>query len=203
MTGTQSGLRERKKLAVRRALEAAALRLFHERGFDAVTVDEIVATVDVSRRTFFRYFGSKEEVVVAPLVEAEAVLVQALRARPDGEPVLDGLRCALAEVAQFMEGHRPELDARFAIINATPSVLARAVQQQDNLRRALTSFAAERLDADPTTDLRPHVAVAWSLGALTAAREVWHHGAPDCSLPGLLSRAYRLMPGGQTEPPGR
>src|SRR5690349_13346270 len=89
--------RERKKLQTRQALRAAALRLFAERGFDATTIQDITEAADVSPRTFFLHFSSKEDVLVGDAREGVAAFEQALGARPDGEAPFTGVRTALLE----------------------------------------------------------------------------------------------------------
>src|SRR5437773_11582051 len=101
------GLRERRKRLTAAELEAAALRLFGERGFDAVTVDDIAAEADVCRRTFFRYFASKEDVLLSDHPRRLAELRQGLAARPPEEPVLTALRHTLLELADRDSCHRP------------------------------------------------------------------------------------------------
>ncbi|MCP9978944.1 TetR/AcrR family transcriptional regulator [Actinomadura madurae] len=79
-----AGLRERKKQRTRLALIDAALDLFLAKGYEATTIDEIVAAVEVSQRTFFRYFGTKEDVVTSFLSEHDQLMGEALAARPPG-----------------------------------------------------------------------------------------------------------------------
>lgn len=190
-----NGLRERKKLATRQALEETALRLFAEKGFDQVTVEEIAEAVGVSSRTFFRYFGSKEDLVLRPMLEVRPVLEAALAELPADEPVLEALRRALARLAHHLAALGPELARRSSIIRATPVLAARAVQVREEWRGLLVQAAASCLAADPATDLRPHVAAAWAMAGLSAARELWEHGAPGRDLPSLLEEAFEMLSG--------
>src|SRR5215218_9562344 len=86
------GLRERKKRAAREAIAAAARRLFAERGFDAVTVAEVAAAADVSEKTVFNHFPTKEDLAFAGREEGIAQLVTAIAERSPGTPVLDVFR---------------------------------------------------------------------------------------------------------------
>src|SRR5664280_2079930 len=103
-----AGLRERNKLRRREQITEAALRLFAERGFDGATIDEIAAAADVSRRTFFRYFARKEDVILDWKRRTADELREALAARPASETPLDAVHRALATVAAGY-GARPEL----------------------------------------------------------------------------------------------
>jgi AcrR family transcriptional regulator len=193
--GVAIGLRERKKLETRQALEDVALRLFAEKGFDHVTVEEIAAAAGVSSRTFFRYFRSKEDVALGPALELHRLLLAALDERPPGEPVLDVLRHAVERLARHLEELRPQLLLRLRIIRTTPALAARGVQLREDWRGLMVQEAANRLAADPATDLRPHVAAMWALAAMSAAREVWEDGPPSRDLPSLVDEAYRLLLG--------
>jgi AcrR family transcriptional regulator len=193
------GLRERKKLATQRALEEAALRLFAEKGFDQVTVEEIAEAVGVSSRTFFRYFGSKEDVALGPGLELHRLLRAALADRPPDEPVLDALRHAVESLAQHLEELRPQIFLRLQVIRRAPALMARAHELREGWRDLLVQAAASGLAADPTTDLRPHVAAAWVMAGLSAARELWEHDASGRDLPSLLVEAYQLLSGDLAE----
>src|SRR3954447_2092266 len=97
------GRRERKKQRTREALVDAAFRLFQEKGFEASTVEEIADAVDVSSRTFFRYFVSKEDVVLTFQEEQQTMFIECFRARPADEPVVTALKHAAVEVANACE----------------------------------------------------------------------------------------------------
>src|SRR5215218_9586099 len=92
------GLRERKKLETRRALVGAALDLFSERGVEATTVEDIAAAVNVSARTFHRYFAAKEDVLFADSAERGARFARFLAERPNDEPLFDTLRTAAQDL---------------------------------------------------------------------------------------------------------
>jgi AcrR family transcriptional regulator len=188
-----TGLRERKKAETRRALEHAALRLFGERGFEAVTIDEIAAAAGVSSRTFFRYYGSKDDVLIGPFATLEETLRSALNRRPVNEPPLSALCGAVGELAAVLERDRPVLRPRVEILLTHASLVARAHSIRESWRRLLIEEAARRLDVDPTRDLRPHVAANWALAGLTSARDVWDTGRTHRQLPDLLAEAYALM----------
>src|SRR3954447_24458896 len=98
MSGAQKpeGLRARKKRAARDAIAATARRLFAERGYDAVTVVEVAAAADVSEKTVFNHFATKEELAFAGRQERTEALVDAIRGRPAGTPVIDVFRAATA-----------------------------------------------------------------------------------------------------------
>src|SRR5258708_9982878 len=97
------GRRERKKQATRESLIEAAFGLFTDKGFEATRVEEIADAVDVSSRTFFRYFASKEDVALTFREEQQAAVLEALAARPASEPVVTALRRAVVGIAHACE----------------------------------------------------------------------------------------------------
>src|SRR4051794_1163974 len=104
--GVPLGLRERKKRATRQALHSAALRLVAERGFEDVTIEDIAAAADVSPRTFFNYFGSKEDVIVNPDADRVERLKGLLAEHTADEPPLDVLESVLIESLDEMTDRR-------------------------------------------------------------------------------------------------
>ena len=117
------GLRERKKAMTRLALEDAALELFQAKGFDHTTVDEIAEACNVSRRTFFRYFATKEDIFSGDKAEHDTEMLELIAGRPADEPALESLRAAVLAMAAGLSTDRARVIAKVKIINETSSDL--------------------------------------------------------------------------------
>ena len=123
-TAQPVSLRQRKRARTRAALIAAALELFERQGYEATTIDEIAAAADVSPRTFFRYFATKEEVALGDDLSPE--ILRLLVARPADEPMLESARHVVADsLVLVSEDDREALLARLRIVYRTPSLRAR------------------------------------------------------------------------------
>jgi AcrR family transcriptional regulator len=189
-------LRERRKRLTAAELEAAAIRLFGERGFDAVTVDDIATEADVSRRTFFRYFASKEDVLLADHRVRLAELRAAMAARPSDEPILSALRHSLLSLTRTYEQDRERLLLRGRIMLETPSLQARSLVHQRAWEEAMEAMVADRLGVDPAADLRPGVVAATALAAMRVAYTTWYAGGGVAHLPTMVAEALDLLDGG-------
>lgn len=165
------GLRERKKAATRAALRRAALRLVAEHGFDAVTVEEIADVVGVAPRTFFRYFASKEEVIVDDRELAEE-LAALLEQTPIAQPPVAAVRTALVSLAGRLDaGDRAEILARQRLIATTPALLARSLEQHQAWEAVLeTWLVAHRGTVDR---LGNRLLAAVCVAAVRVAVEAW------------------------------
>ncbi len=181
-TASRPGLRELKKQRTRDALVRAALELFTTQGYERTTVDEIVEAVDVSQRTFFRYFAGKEEAAFAVQEMVESHFVEAVRGRPSGEAPLEALRRAVMEswdtIGESIEAVIPlELHMRaFQLIESTPALLAAHLRRQEGLEEELARVIAEREGLDVDTDPRPRVAVAVFGGVMRLTGRLWSAG---------------------------
>ncbi|MBC3991989.1 TetR family transcriptional regulator [Streptomyces sp. AC563] len=165
------GRREQHKAATRRALQEAASRMFAERGYAETTVRDIAAAAGVTERTFFRYFPSKEDLVLGEILDLIPAFQGLVRARPAGEPPRTAVMNAALELAADRRGRLGVLFSgppqRFAGQPARPS---RPVLGQ--FEDALADTLAERLSAnvaDPDLALRASVLARAFAGALRAA----------------------------------
>ncbi|WP_314225726.1 TetR/AcrR family transcriptional regulator [Streptomyces zaehneri] len=180
-------LRERKKQRTRDALLRAAVELFTSQGYEGTTVDEIAAAVDVSQRTFFRYFAGKDEAALALVEMTVERFVEAVRARPPHEPPLEALRQAVLDgwysINEVVESVVPvEMYLRmYRVIESTPVLLAahlrRSVEAEEDLARVIAEREGLDVDADP----RPRLAVAVFSGVMRVTERQWSTGA-DFSL---------------------
>jgi len=137
VTDGELGLRERKRIATRRAIQLAALQLASDRGFDRVTIDEISHAANVSPRTFFNYFPSKESAIIGELPELpdEASIERFISAGPD-EPILDGISVLL--IAAIDTGDLGEPESQEQPAGEQPAATdAGSLQDMHVLRRAL------------------------------------------------------------------
>jgi len=190
------GLRERRKRLTAAELEAAAYRLFGERGFDAVTVDDIAAEADVSRRTFFRYFASKEDVLLADHFVQLARLREAMASRPADEPIVTALRNALLSLTSDFEERRELVITRAKLMRDTPSLQARSIVHQKLWEEAMQEMVAAHLGVDPVKDLRPGVVAAAALAAMRVAFTNWLAAGCGGDLIELTMKALDLLDGG-------
>ena len=164
------GLRERKRQQTRERLTRAAMALFLERGFEATTLDDIAAAADVSRRSFFHYFASKEDVVFAWHEETTATLIAAVEARPAGESMLMAAENAISAMAGQLESGEAIAMARLKRDN--PALQARDQVKYEKLERALAA-ALEKRAGHKTERLQARLVAMIATGAMRIGSELW------------------------------
>ncbi|ROR44656.1 TetR family transcriptional regulator [Kitasatospora cineracea] len=201
--GSGAGRRDRKARRTREAMAAAALRLTLAHGFAALAVEDVTDAADVSRRTFSRHFGSREDAVLDCLRADFARINEALAARPAAESPVAAYRAAVAAWLHDPDPEHPAWHRRpgmrdlFVLIDEEPALTAAfrriSVAEEERSIR----LVAARLGLHPETDLRPAVAVGLGVAALHAATRTWVRD-PAGDLPTLLDRAFDLA---AAEPP--
>ncbi|MEV4513478.1 TetR family transcriptional regulator [Dactylosporangium sp. NPDC049525] len=183
-------LAERKRQLVRDELTEAALKLLAFQGFEATTIDQMAAAAGVSRRTFFRYFQSKEDVIIEFLSDLGRQLSHGLSTRPPTEPPAVALQNTLRVFTDTFWEH-PEKSQRLAKVTmSTPALLARYLERQVTWRATLTTELATRMDVDPGTDVRPAVLVAVAFAAFDTALMRWVEQGSTTDLNALLAECF-------------
>jgi AcrR family transcriptional regulator len=166
MSGTV-GLRERKKERTRQLIAETARRLFQERGFDAVTVDDVAREADVSRKTVFNYFPTKEDLFYSGLELFEAELLDAIRGREPHESILAAFARFVTEPRGLLAAEDPSAEERLRelhrLVAESPALQAREREIYDRYIEALAALIAEETGAH-TGDIRPRVAANALLG---------------------------------------
>jgi AcrR family transcriptional regulator len=198
------GLRERKKLRTRQLITETAMRLFAERGFDAVPVAAVARAAEVSEATVFNYFPTKEDLVYQGMEAFEAELLASVRDRPAGESIVTAFGRFVLAPRGFLAA--PDKDsARYLIavskmIAASPVLRSREREILARYTESLAALIAEDTAADPD-DLRPLVLARSLIGAhqsliefvrrhltddavdhVALAREVWARGREALAL---------------------
>ncbi|WP_026924742.1 TetR/AcrR family transcriptional regulator [Glycomyces arizonensis] len=191
---SRPGLRERKKTETLRRMQEEALRLFEEQGYDATTIEQIAEAAGVSPSTFYRYFPTKEDVVVQD--EYDPMIVAAFRRQPEGAAPIDAFRSALAEqFAQFSPEDMARLRGRVELVLSVPALRARQVQQVVATERMIGEMVAERTGRSPgDLEVRNFAAAliaTWSAGIL-----VWVEGGGQDDLTAVLGRCLDHLEAG-------
>ncbi|WP_316526033.1 TetR family transcriptional regulator [Kitasatospora brasiliensis] len=166
-------LAQRKRQLVADELTSCALDLLAERGFEAVTVDEIATAAGVSKRTFFRYFASKEDVVVQFLTALGAAMREELARRPASEAPSVALRHAVWRCVEDCAGHEGRARKVVRLILTTPALLARFLERQAQWRDELAVELAGRLGLDAVRELYPRLAADMALSAFHEVLQRW------------------------------
>jgi AcrR family transcriptional regulator len=167
------GLREMKKERTRIDIVRVAMELFARHGFDDVTVDQIAAEAEVSHRTFYRYFATKEELILGSLQQALDDMTDAFTRRPRTESVIVSIREAVLGLAANYEDSLDRDLQRAAVFRATPSLQARQNERRAAFEGVMIPLIAERLGVDPKTDLGPALIAACAVAAMRVATTQW------------------------------
>ncbi|HEY1179882.1 MAG TPA: TetR family transcriptional regulator [Phytomonospora sp.] len=191
-TAPATNLTQRMRQLVSTELTEAALRLMAADGFEAVTIDQIAAAAGVSRRTFFRHYASKEDVVVRFLTDMGADITATLTARPAGEPPSVSLRHALGVPLAACSGAHERARQVVGLILGTPALLARFLERQSQWQDDLAAALALRLDMDADA-LYPRMAAGMALTAFGTALHGWNAGDGSADPAELADRAFAII----------
>jgi AcrR family transcriptional regulator len=199
-TSAPAGRRDRKKTATREALRDAALRLALEHGYEQLTVEAITEEADVSLRTFFNYFASKDDALLGPDPDRAAALAGGLIARPGDESPVAALRAVFEQLALSFGERQPLWQARMQLVRANPQLWPRLYAGFTDFERSIAEAVATRTGSDPDVDLYPGVAAAAAVGAMRVAVAHWRAGGESASLPDLVMSAFDVLAAGLDQP---
>ncbi|MCX2731977.1 mycofactocin system transcriptional regulator [Saccharopolyspora sp. NFXS83] len=163
-------------------LERVAFALFDSDGFEQTTVERIARAAGIGRRTFFRYFESKNDVVWGAFTEQLDGMRERFRARPADEPLMESIRAVVVEFNCVEPAETDRHRRRLELILRVPALQAHSTLRYGEWRAVVADFAADRL-GEPVTALLPQTIAHTTLGAALAAYEHWlaHPGTDLCT----------------------
>ncbi|RBM24112.1 mycofactocin system transcriptional regulator [Prauserella sp. PE36] len=162
----------RRRSTSQHELEAVAFELFEREGFDATTVDAIAKSAGIGRRTFFRYFESKNDVVWGSFTEQLDHMRERFAQRPADEPLMESVRAVVVEFNRVDPAEVPKHRRRMELILRVPALQAHSTLRYGDWRAVVAEYAAKRLGEKPAA-LRPQAIAYAALGVSLAAYEHW------------------------------
>lgn len=194
------GLRERKKQQTREALHRAAIQLFAERGPESVTVNDICAAADVSPRTFFNYFDSKDDAVLDwTEQQAGGSLTERIIARPPEEDPLEAVRQAINTGIRNLQ-HRPTWREYQQMVRQNPRLVPMAYADSRHTLTSMIEGIAHRTGL-PADDLYPQAAAGAAHAATRTALAHWNPDDSTSDLLTIMNTAFDMLVAG-FPPPG-
>lgn len=200
MESTTEGVRERTRRAMQREIAAVGVQLFVRQGYEQTTVDQIAAAARISRRSFFRYFPTKEDVLLGELLARGRLLAEVIAGRPPQERPWDAMRAALLTIRDSLPPVDQELEIE-RLLYDVPALHARHLEKQLAWRALLEPEVARRIaeqdDIDPATARRRAAAlVASALSCLDTATAAWVDSGATLDLEQLYDEAVAAVRGG-------
>jgi AcrR family transcriptional regulator len=190
-----TSLRERTRAAMRKEVSDVAFRLFAEQGFDSTTVEQIAAEAGLSRTTFFRYFGTKEEVVLGKMGEVGHEVAAALAGRPEDERPWDALRRAF-DVITHVDSDEPEQALTLMrLLNDACALMTHQWEKTQGWQSMLVPEISRRLGgaSQPANGLRAQVLAASAIACLNAAIDAWTADGGKTPLSVLVDQAMGTL----------
>jgi len=196
--------RDRKKKKTQESLESTAWRLFQRKGYDQTTIEDITEAVDVSTRTFFRYFDSKEAVLFGDWRSNLPIVSELILARPPEEPPIVALYEASKELVELYMAERSKVLMRKKLA-ATSKYIGDYERNVifATLEETVTQALAKRLNLDPETDLLPSLYASVAVSAFYTTKTVWVANDGEAPLQDLLEQAFKYLTGQTEIDPGR
>jgi AcrR family transcriptional regulator len=193
------GLRELKKQRTRWAIQEHALRLIAQQGYDSTTVEQIAAAAEISPSTFFRYFPTKEDVVIQD--EYDPMIMAAFQAQPSADGPVTAFRLAMRKVLDGMDDdERKRVLERTKLIMSVPALRARTLDGLTGMMRLVADHVAARVGRDGD-EMRVQVIAGACIGALLAALFAWIESDGERDIRELVDASLGLLEGGPLNAP--
>ncbi|MFC8346377.1 TetR/AcrR family transcriptional regulator [Streptomyces sp. NPDC057280] len=190
------GLRERKKIKTRTAIRDATYALIEEQGYDATTIEQIADRAEVSPSTVFRYFPTKEDIVLTD--EHDALILEELKARPEDEPWTESVRAIMQKAVRLGHDREPEITRlRAHLMVQVPTVRARMMESMSVASHMLAEGIAERTGRD-VDSLEVRVYTMSVVAGLAEISRYWAENDFQDDLSELLDRALDVLAHGLT-----
>jgi AcrR family transcriptional regulator len=198
-------VRERARRAMRAELAMLAQDLFAAKGYEQTTVEDLVAAAGISKRTFFRYFTSKEDLVLGKHDVWAEKLIEAFDTRPDDEPIWDSLRRAFDVVVDYFgdEAGVSRTLAMEKVIHGNPALSAGELERISRVQGQLAQLIGQRIGQRSAADPRPAVIAGAALSCLIAAKNVWIACDQIRPFPEILDEAMAALKPALTPTAGR
>jgi AcrR family transcriptional regulator len=173
-----TALQERKRQLVRQEIAHAAWLLFADRGYEKATVEAIARAAGVSRRTFFRYFSSKEDVVVGTSDALAEDVLAAFASRPKREPALVAIQRAIRPAIETRLADAAESRAIVSLLRESRTLRRAMLERHARLEERLAALIAARTGADPRRDPTPALLAFLARALVDTAFNVWYDQRP-------------------------
>ena len=194
--GTPIPIRERTRRLAQTELTSVAQDLFLEHGYEETTVDQIAAAAGMSKRTFFRYFSSKDDLVIGKYDLFGDRMADALDARPADEPIWESLRRVFDITLDYVQDdhQRARNDAMEAIVRSTPQLYAGYLEKMQRIQNLLIGRVAERLGASSADgELAAAAIVGAAFACMQAAAAAWFTSDRGGDFGETLDRAMGML----------
>lgn len=196
---TRMSLRDRKKARTRRAIADAALRLFTEHGYDAVTVADIAAEADVGTRTLHRYYASKDELLFAEDDDHRTELARLLADRPADESPDTTMAAVIGPLVDRFANRLTEARARDALIAGNATLQARELAKRNAVESLVAEHLARRMGVQVGSDVRPLLWAKVGMACFFAGYDTWLHAGGNLGTHIATARAALLNEIGSAE----
>jgi AcrR family transcriptional regulator len=180
------GLREKRKETIRQELSQAAIKRFLKQGFEKTTIDEIVGPLGISRRTFFRHFATKEDLVFVWYEDLTDELVAACAARPSAETPYEAVCAALRGLLRLYDADPKWSKKMVKLASETPALVGKSHEKRAMWGRALAATIAERMDESPMRDLYAQIIAVTAINAFALSVEIWLAGGSTGDLRAIV-----------------